>query len=515
MADSFYPAAQYLQNPDILGAYVRGQMAPLQVAGAQQGLQLGQQELAQGQQRLQGGALSLEQMRLALQFQRWKQGVLSNAIAGETQTNGAQDIGGQSGGIQNGPQGSVSSQSSGQPSMSGSYDGSVGGDTGGGWGNTPNLNAGGFNLSPASLRMVRALDPEMVKGYTAGQEAALKAAQLQASMPGSPLSILKGFAGNPQADRALMNNPRMLSLWPQMATKYGVDPTQFNALNVRRVATMAANEQLSALQMTPLPMPEHFTTAGTGFGGEEQIKDITGQRSQVLPRVEPVKVGETQDANGNTVAVYHQFIGGPGGGAGKGAAAGGGGASPNTNVTVGRPIPSTENAKAVGFASSMRRATAAIDKIEGTGYHLEPSDRAVFINVASDENPGLLHQWLSQEILAHKLTPQAQTYISAAMPMIQALSHDQSGARLNSSQIRANLESAIPIDTNNQENMKQVQGFRQDYYKSMLIGSGSAAYTPEFNATLGADRRKFSGQGMPGMDEIAAEIARRRKLRGQ
>ena len=137
--------------------------------------------------------------------------------------------------------------------------------------------------------------------------------------------------------------------------------------------------------------------------------------------------------------------------------------------------------------------------MEGNGFALTPSDRAQLINVASDEDPDLLHQYVSQELLSHKLSAQGQTYLTASMAAVQALSHDQSGARLNPSTIRANLEAAIPVDVKNKSSMQQIEQFRNGYYKDTLVGSGPVAYTPAFNDTLGADLRSMqSGRQLPG-----------------
>src|SRR5437667_12226173 len=96
MAGEFFPAALQLQYPDILASYVRGQMAPLQVQSAQQQVTAGQ--------------LDIDKLRQIMRY------------AGKIHDQGAQNQGGQTGGIQNGPQGQVSSQ---PPSPSGSYDGSM------------------------------------------------------------------------------------------------------------------------------------------------------------------------------------------------------------------------------------------------------------------------------------------------------------------------------------------------------------------------------------------------------
>jgi hypothetical protein len=62
MADQFVaPTPSFAPNPDILAAYIRGQMAP----GAVQ----------QQQQQLQTGALNIQQIQLALQNQQLLQGI--------------------------------------------------------------------------------------------------------------------------------------------------------------------------------------------------------------------------------------------------------------------------------------------------------------------------------------------------------------------------------------------------------------------------------------------------------
>src|SRR5450631_2508906 len=98
MAD-FYPPQ--FQNPDIFGAMLRGQqagtaqaMAPLQMAGAQQGLQLGNQEL-------QTGALNLQQLKMAMTMQQQAMGTYQQTMQGISAQGGAQNAGDAGG---NGPQ---------------------------------------------------------------------------------------------------------------------------------------------------------------------------------------------------------------------------------------------------------------------------------------------------------------------------------------------------------------------------------------------------------------------------
>src|SRR5256885_4176291 len=133
MAESFYPAAQQLQYPDILASYVRGQMSPLAVQQAQQQVTTGQ--------------LDIDKLRQIMRY------------AGEIHDQGARNQGGNTGGIQTGPQGQVSSQ---PPSQSGSYDGSIG---------MPPVN------TMMALDVLQGRDP--IQTQRAAQEYQLKQAQLR------------------------------------------------------------------------------------------------------------------------------------------------------------------------------------------------------------------------------------------------------------------------------------------------------------------------------------------------
>jgi hypothetical protein len=110
------------------------------------------------------------------------------------------------------------------------------------------------------------------------------------------------------------------------------------------------------------------------------------------------------------------------------------------------------------------------------------------IDMATNENPGVLHQFLSQEVL-NKWGSQAKQYLTSMMPVIQAVSHDQAGARVTTSQLRLNLESIIPVDAKDSGVMAQVNQTRDNFQKAMNVGAGSAAYTPEFRGSIGAQRQ--------------------------
>jgi len=159
-------------------------------------------------------------------------------------------------------------------------------------------------------------------------------------------------------------------------------------------------------------------------------------------------------------------------------------------VNMGMPAPTPENTKQAYFASTMLSSLKTMRGLENQGIALTPTQRAQVIKIATGEGTGGLSQWMQQEALKHNLNANAQTYLAAMMPMIQAVSHDQSGARLNEGQIKTNLESVIPVDVKNAEAMKQINSTRDEALKSMAIGAGSAAYTPEYSGTIGAFRNQ-------------------------
>jgi len=479
MADFVAPSPSFAPPPDVLGAYIRGQMAPIQVqAGAQQ-LQQAQQTQSQEAQmfpgQLQGQGLNLQQMRLALQFQQFKQGTIQDSVEGNQ--GGAQNNGGPTGGIQNGPQGSVAPQSWG--------------------GSAPNI--GAPMLDPRSAQAVGMLAPDMLKGLTEGRDYALKSAQLQASMPNSPLSVMESFANNPNAHVALMQNPQLFAQWPQLAAKDGVDPSQVTAINVRRVATIEANKQRAALQLPQLPMPEHFNQQGVGYGGTQNVNDMTGQATNALSREVPsgtTQVVTDPDLQQRAVVVptggmnergQPVATGGPAsatGTPGAGGAVGGG-------VPLGMKPPDTENLKAAEFAGYLRGGMSGVNKLESAGYMPSAKARSIIIDAAVNEGEGLTHQYLTQMALGAGLSQQDKTYMSAVMPVMQAAGHAMAGQRLQAGQIRSNFESLIPQPGASADNISQIQLNRKQYYSGLLAQSGSAALLPEYQNTLGADRQRM------------------------
>jgi hypothetical protein len=156
---------------------------------------------------------------------------------------------------------------------------------------------------------------------------------------------------------------------------------------------------------------------------------------------------------------------------------------------MGLNAPTTENIKQAGFADTMANGLATVRKIESSGkVPLSPAQRTLLIQVATREDVGDIRQ-LAYQMGLKKMDPGAQSYLAAMMPVIQAVSHDQSGARLNSTQIRTNLESVIPVDVKNADAMSMINSTRDSFQKAMNLGAGPAAFSPEFNQSIGAQRR--------------------------
>lgn len=261
MAD-FYPAAQQIQNPDILGSYIRGQMAPLQVQ--------------QAQQQVTAGNLNIDQLKLALKGQQMTQDLASQLYSPSGQSAGAQNPGGQSGGIQNGPQSGVSSQAPQQ--SSGSYDGSFGG--------SPRVN------TMMALDVLQGRDP--LKTAQGAQEYEQKQRQLQAQ---GPLALMDTVAASASPAKIVMNNPGMIQRWQQLAPQLGFDPVKdFNDDNVRTAINFARNQVAGSAGLPTKELPQKMQDVQGPLGslyqrgtidnkltqvkGEEPLKDVIGGNGQ-------------------------------------------------------------------------------------------------------------------------------------------------------------------------------------------------------------------------------------------
>lgn len=261
MAAEFY-APQFIPPPDMLAAYVRGQMAP----GAIQGQQ---QELTEGR-------LRIDQLRLALQ----KQGIINQAalgqmgggspqqpgplaagaqMAGDGQPSGpvgagAQNLSGPTGGIQNGPQGALAAPT--QPL---------------------GISSGSFFPSDGSLRALGMVAPEAVKGMMEGQDAAIKLRELQLA---GPMDLAKTVAGSADAHKLVWNNASLQPIWKQYAPVLGLDPNDPSALtpdNARKAAVLAYNTMAASVKGATLTMPQHYTDVIGPNGAFGQREDLTNK----------------------------------------------------------------------------------------------------------------------------------------------------------------------------------------------------------------------------------------------
>lgn len=491
------------QYPDLLGQYVRGQMAPGQIQGQQN-------ELAAQQQGLTEGGLRIDQLRLALGNQQMYQDVAKQSLQGQgylggqpaqgSPAAGAQAPGGPTGGMQNGPQAGVAGTATG---------------------------ALGFSPSTlGALALLRGDDP--LKTATGLQDYEKTQAQLQAQ---GPLNMMDSIFSSDQPAKTVMNNPSLIAQWPKFAQQIGVDPvTGFNDQNVRRALALAANNVRGAAGLPAKEYPVQVQNANLGQGEVGQIDPVTGKKvGDLVERQTPsYTLVDRYDPNTQTTTKIPVQTGGygmSGVNPSKGAPPA---AQGPAGFNTGYKPPSDPELKAAMFGSEMRSGLSTMDKMESQGFELSPKARAIAINMATEEGGGGLlghvlgsgaSQLASQELARHGLNAQEQTYIAAMMPLLQAAGHDQSGARLTTAQIRQNVESLLPIDVKNKDSLQQVRMNREGFYKGLLSQAGSAVYDPMYSNTLGADRKQFSGQstntssapkGMPSLDEIRAELARRK-----
>jgi hypothetical protein len=294
-ADFVPPQFQY---PDLMGSYLRGQqgatasaMAPLEIQGAQQGLQLGNQQL-------QTGALNLDMLRQmmglrqqALQgYQQTLQGLngtgQQSTPAGQQPTQTGQQPGGPDGGIQNGPQDAVASQP---------YNP-----------NDPlaplldprrvaaNAAYGQFNA------MLSGKDPNepiaaALKLQAEQRESQVKVSQLHAQ---GPLALADTVATSANADQLIKNNPSLQQQWIAMAPKLGLDPFKdLTPANARMVARYGYNNLAGSVGLPPKEMPAPLQTTQRGLGESIQTDPITGKVTAGAPAMPT----EKYDVGGNLV----------------------------------------------------------------------------------------------------------------------------------------------------------------------------------------------------------------------
>ncbi len=260
-----------VQNPDILGAYLRGQAAPGQ-------LQLQQQQVQEGQ-------IGLQQHQLALAM--GKQGYeIANRAFGLGGTPGNSSA----------PQGSQPSQPPQQTATSyppGSPVPSPSGDRLDSIANPSRLE--GMAQLGAYNAFRKGDDPVTAyKEAIQAQADSDKNVQLRTQMALAPLqSHYQAVLSSTNPSHLLGPNPEYMQVWQKYAPHFGYnpnDPAQQTDDHVREVATYGYNQDVAGQSLgsiPPLPMPTTYTQ-GAGPGGsvlqtEHGGKD-NGKQSELVGR---------------------------------------------------------------------------------------------------------------------------------------------------------------------------------------------------------------------------------------
>lgn len=503
IAPSAFLQAPPIQPVDVLGSYLRGQMAPLE-------LQQAQQQTAMGGIGLQQAALNLEQMRSMMGFRqalfnRAQQEMGGAPNPAEPQQQSSATGGGSSNGGINPAPATTSTQSGAAPSGGGLADPSSIED--------PTRPLG---LSPQTQQAMALLG--MGQDVTNMRETALKTAQFQAR---GPMDLAKSVITSPAPEQLALRNPTLLQGWQQYAGRVGANagdllnartPQDLEKLrrNIRAAATLYYNDLAGRTNQDALPMPDVLNNVNLPFGEVAQVSSVTGKKVGDLVERQPVPTYEYKavpDPNDPEKINYLpvQTGGYRGGGyQGPGGAPGQGSSGP-APIPGGYAAPPTpDQTRAAGLAMSMRTGMANLQRIERSGFTLTPSDRAAIVGVISEQGGplgiltgGALSSLPLQELLAHKLSPEGQTYLASLMPVLQGIGHHLGGQRLNDVQIKALLESVAPIDTNNAESMKQINANRNGYYSGLLGEAGVAREMRVYGGTLKSDYDSLSKSNAP------------------
>lgn len=491
MAD--FVAPQF-QNPDFLGSYIRGQQSGMQASAFPGEMQLQQQQIQSGQ-------LGLEQLRMAMKSQSALQNFALSNLNGQSSQGGSSNSGNTTGpGITNGPQGAVSSQTSGGAGYAASdYAGMIPPGT------VPQFSPGTMNAIGilGGNKMLEGIQQNQ-KLQMENRDAQLKVAQMKAS---GPLNVMDAVADSPNPSRMVMNNPQILAQWPSIAQHMGFDPAKdFDDQHLRLAAIYGGNQIRAQVGLQARSMPAPLVNTPLGEGEVGQINALTGKKegeliarqtpSFTLKSVWDPQTNTNKDVPVQTGGYGMQGVGPTGNVVSNGVSkfpASAGALGFNTGLTP----PKDPELKAAMFGSEMRSGLTTLNQLEAKGLNLSPATRTAFISAATSEDTGALHLLFGQEALVHGITPKEQTYMAALMPMLQAAGHDQSGARLTTSQVRQNLESLVPIDVNNKDALKQVQANRQGFYNGLLTQAGSATQLPQYKNTLGADLKQSQNTTAP------------------
>jgi hypothetical protein len=365
------------------------------------------------------------------------------------------------------------------------------------------------------------------KNLQAAQEFLTKQRQSQVA---PQMSILDTIAGASNADQIVKSDPELLSRWQEVAPRLGLNPTTgLTPENARAFGRYGYNEFAGTSQLPAKPMPDIFDQIPGQNGQVIQRNRSTGAITEPIPQKLPTYSLEKQwdPTTGRDIGIMVQTS--PGGSAAPaGALSGpqvpqttaprrpaatapgtptqptksGVGATTATSIDLGLTKPDDANQKAANFANYARSNVAAMKQMEDSGYRMPPTIRAAVIDAASSDDSSKLSQLFSQEVLAHKLSPDDMRYMAALMPVLQASGHSMSGARLTQSQMRTNFESLIPLESQDPSYLGTVADNRKHLYNGLLAQAGNAVYMPEFKDTLGADVSALQKSGVKGAPAI-------------
>lgn len=380
---------------------------------------------------------------------------------------------------------------------------------------------GAMNIGGRTPKQNTAYDILTGKSPLEASQALLSAQKAAAAQQYGPaVAQLRGVVESDDPVRDIKASPVLQATWAHYAAARGLDPVaDLKPANVRQVMGEVANQYATQLGMPTAAPPIPLQNRNLRYGGVGQF-DITGKKvGDLEPEQTPTftLMDKQNQQTGKIEKVPVQTGGygmagtGPGGSVvrlggglpGAASANRAGGAVPGAPQTVpsydaGYKPPTTEDLKAAGLATVYSTGLKALQGLEQRGITLTPTARAIIVHASTTDESGLGSQLLSQEALAHKLSPQEQQYMAALMPVLQGAGHNLGAARLTTSQIRQLLESVVPVNPKNSEAMRTINANRQGYYVGMLGEAGSAIRTPLYQSTLGADYDRLSTQNAGG-----------------
>ena len=490
-------ALPQLQNPDIIGAMLRGQQGAFQQANGIQDLQLGQQKgilnqqaIQQGQIEQQMAPLKLQQLQLMLRRQQM------GLDAADRFLGGAQSAPSLTGGVQSGPQASVSGPRPMPGAIPAIQPGQSPLDAIADPGRSSGFDISGLTNYSVAMNLADNKDPlapikeqgEIQAQQVSAQQQAMKLRYQQNVQP-----ITSSIMNSPDADKLVAKNPSAFQAFQQWCAERGLDPekpSNLTVANAQQAAWEYDNKMRSASGLDANAPLERYNNVGLGNGEIGQINTVTGKKNgDLIDRQNPTyTLTDVYDPATNTTRKVPIQSGGFGMTGVNPSAVGGG--TPKGGVDIGVKPPSDAELKSAEFAGYMKSGINGIQALEQKGYVLSPKARSIIIDAATAEGDGLTKQYLKQVAMKAGLSPRDQEYMSALMPVLQAAGHSMAGARMTESQMKTNFESLIPVDVKNADAMSQIQQNRNQYYKGLLTQSGSAVQMPQYSE-LAADLKQM------------------------